>query len=87
MSIGSARRYYLGKRLGAARGGDPALGGAWRALQEAEPGTSLSGSFPARSKLVAAGYSTVEDIDGADVSELQAAGLTRAEATAALAAI
>lgn len=88
MSVRRARRYYLLKRLSATRE-DSGLASAWRGLQEREPGTSLPASFPGRESLVAAGYTTIEDVDGADVSELlsNVPGLGRRDAEAALAAV
>lgn len=58
----------------------------WQAKQEEEPGTALPGSFPFLSKLQAAGYKTSEDLDGADATEMQLAGLSLREAEAAIAA-
>jgi hypothetical protein len=86
MSVERPRRYYLGKRLEAAVRGS-SLAEVWQAKQEAEPGTSLAADFPYRSRLVAAGYSTVEDLDGATVDELKQAGFSEREASAVLAAI
>jgi hypothetical protein len=82
----SPRRYYLLKRQVADRRGEQALASTWRAKQEATPGTALAANYPARAALVAAGYSTVEDLAGADVAELRSAGLSTADAAAALAA-
>lgn len=87
MSVERVRRYYLLKRLAAARRKDDVLAGAWQGKQEAEPGTPLAADFPYRSRLVAAGYSTAEDLDGASSEELQQSGFTAREATAALAAL
>ena len=57
----------------------------WRAKQAARPGTDLPDDFMHRARLVEAGYSTVEDIDGAAADELQKrAGLQRREALAVL---
>ncbi len=67
----SVRRYYLHKRFGAHAICDLALRDVWRAKQEAEPGTPLPADFPHKSSLEAAGYSTLEDIDGADQAELR----------------
>ncbi len=78
------RRFYLLKRLAAKAEQEP-IEGVWRHYQEAETGTALAASFPSRAALVAAGYSTLQDIDGADAAELQRnAGLTSRQATAAL---
>ena len=83
--IKSVRRYCLHKRRQHAEALDDD-DTVWKAKQEAEPGTALPASFPARAKLVAAGYSTDVDLDGADETELVDAGLTTREAQAALAA-
>lgn len=81
------RRYYLAKRLAARRDGQKALELTWQGKQEAEAGTPLAADFPARAALVAAGYTTTEDLDGADVDELRRAGLSTKDASAALAAL
>lgn len=86
-SINTLRRFYLLKRLRARAIGDKGLEGVWRHKQETQAGTELAAAFPARAALVAAGYSTEEDLDGADVDELVSAGLTYHDATAALAAL
>jgi hypothetical protein len=69
-TVPSPRRYYLLKRLEAARSEDRPLDGVWRSKQEAQPGTALPTTFPFRSQLVAVGYTTAEDLDGATVDEL-----------------
>lgn len=87
MTIGTPRRYYLLKRYAAKARRDP-LEGTWRAKQEETAGAALPHDFPSRAKLVAAGYSTAEDLRGADAAELMTnASLSRREATAALAAL
>lgn len=84
----NARRYYLGKRLHAARGPTPGLANVWRAIQEATAGTALAAAFPCATALAAAGYTTREDLAGATVDELvDFAGLTSREAQAVLAAL
>ena len=56
--------------------------------QDSEPGTALPAGFPFSTKLAAAFYTTVEDIDGANNEELRdEAGLTEREATAVLTAL
>ncbi len=85
-TVSSSRRYYLLKRLAARSNSDRALDAAWHGMQKGVPGTALPLNFPARAELVAAGYSAIEDVFGADVDELLDAGLTRSEATAAIAA-
>lgn len=59
----------------------------WKAKQEAEPGAALPDDFAARAKLVEVGYSTKEDLDGADVDELvEYVCLSQQDAEAVLAA-
>jgi hypothetical protein len=86
MSVERARRYYLLKRLEAARRYDGALASAWAGKQEGEPGTALAEDFPYRSRLVAVGYSAIEDLDGATTEELEQSGFTSREASAVIAA-
>ena len=64
----SPRRYYLLKLLSARRLGREE--GVWRSKLLEYPGTDLPSSFPYRAALVAAGYTTVEDVDGATPLEL-----------------
>ncbi len=81
------RRHYLLKRL-EARAECSSLELAWRAKQEAEPGTALPTGFPSKATLADNGYTTEEDLDGADEAELEkTAGLRKYEATAALSAL
>lgn len=85
--INNTRRFFLLKRIAAKAEADP-LEGAWRHNQEAIGGTALPASFPYRATLVAAGYSTTEDLDGADAAELtKNAGLATRHANAVLAAL
>lgn len=84
MPIGSVRRYYLRKRITATALGETALAAAWRAKQESVYWPTLASDFPSRADLIAAGYSTVRDLDGAGITELTDAGLTRTEAQAVL---
>lgn len=71
-----ARRYYLLKRIAALQDEGVGQASVWKGKQEAESGTALPSTFPYLTELAAAGYSTVEDIDGADADELYAnAGL------------
>lgn len=78
------RRFYLMKRLAALRE-QSGFDQVWQAKQEAEPGTALPSDFPNRAALVSAGYSTAEDLDGADADELRNnAGLHAAQATEVL---
>lgn len=80
------RRYYLHKRLESRLYFCDDADTVWRAKQEAEPGTPLPGDFVHRSALEALGYTTSEDLDGADADELERAGLTQQQAKAVLAA-
>jgi hypothetical protein len=82
--VRSVRRYYLLERLAACARDDFAIASVFRAKQEAEPATPLPADFPSRAVLVAAGYSTVEDINGADLEELQCARLTTKQAVTVL---
>jgi len=81
------RRYYLHKRLEARLFEDSDLETSWQAKQEAEPGVALSVGFPNRSELAAIGYTTTEDLDGADEAELVRAGLTQRQAQDVIAAL
>lgn len=84
-TLGSARRYYLSKRHSAHDSGDFALSDAWRGKQEAEAGDALPSDFPYLSRLQGRGYSTLQDLDGADADELTSQGFTSREAAEILA--
>ena len=60
---------------------------AWDGIRRGEPGTAIPTTMPARAELVAAGYLAVEELDGADATELTNAGLSPAQAAAVLAAL
>lgn len=47
------------------------LESVWKSKQEAQPGTALPATFPFLSDLADAGYTTREDLDGADEYELK----------------
>lgn len=82
----SVRRVYLHKRI-AARAQLSNLEPVWQAKQEAEPGTALPASFPFLSELEAVGYTTREDLDGADADELvDHVSLSKRDAEAVIAA-
>jgi len=81
------RRYYLHKRLEARNCSQDDLDLIWRAKQEAEPGTPLASTFPSKAALEAVGYTTTEDVDGADEAELMRAGLTQQQARVVVAAL
>lgn len=84
--VKTTRRYYLLKRLALRR--QCLEEDAFIGKQAAEPGTALPATFPSLSVLVTAGYSTREDLDGADVAELRrATTLTKPQAEAVLAAL
>lgn len=87
-AIVTTRRYYRLRRLAAHVTLDPGLESTWQYMQEAEPGTDLPSDFPGRAKLIASGYSAVEDIEGATIDELVTyAGLSYSAARAAVAAV
>lgn len=80
------RRVYLHKRI-IARAQDNGLESVWQGKQEAEAGVALPADFPHRAQLVAIGYTTDADLDGADAAELvDHVGLSRREAEAVIAA-
>jgi hypothetical protein len=81
------RRYYLQKRAVAALRADAGDAAFWTAKQQAQPGTALAVDFPHLTRLASAGYSTIEDLDGADTDELRRAGLTLRQAREALNAL
>lgn len=57
-------------------------------MHDAQPGTPLPSTFPARAKLVAAHYTCLEDLAGADLDELvYGAGLSSYEASIVLGAL
>lgn len=87
MAALTVRRYYLGKRREALALGDTALSYAWRSFQEALYWPDLPADFPGRATLVAAGYTTVRDLDGATEDELVDVGLSRSDAALVLAAM
>lgn len=83
--IPSARRFYLLQRI-YWRDFDLGFDGVWRAKQEAQPGTTLPATFPALTALATAGYTTVEDLDGATEDELITAGLSSHDARSVIVA-
>lgn len=86
-TVGSLRRYALMKRRAAEEVGDLAIRDVWKGKQEAEPGTDLASDFPSRTRLVALGYSTMEDLIGADACELGSLGFGTRDTAAILAAV
>jgi hypothetical protein len=85
----SVRRYYLLKRLDALTSSDTYdLAITWQAKQEAVSGIDLPSDFPHLSSLQSVGYSTEEDLAGADAAELvENVGLNTAQASAVLTAL
>jgi hypothetical protein len=81
------RRYYLHKRLQAALYEESDIELTWQAKQESEPGTPLPTSFPHRAALAAFGYTTSEDLDGADADELLRVGFSTDDAKAIIEAL
>lgn len=86
-SVKSVRRYYLLKARTAWALGDQALAAVWQGKQEAVASTALPDDFPSRAELVAAGYSTSADLDGANIEELRSIGLGVRQAEAVFAAL
>lgn len=74
-------QYRLNVRL------DDDLEDTWDNKRRAIPGTALPVGFPALGLLLTAGYLVTEELNGADETELKAAGLTSSQAAAVLAAI
>ena len=88
MSILSARRYFLRKSQELDLQWLPSLAGAYRAKQAAMPGAPLPATFPMRTKLAAARYTTQEDLRGAELTELiKFVGLNWKDAQTVLSAI
>lgn len=82
------RRFYLMKRIESDRIGEIALRDVWHGKQDAEPGANLPANFPSKDELATAGYTTVEDVDGADCAELEDyASLSTTQANTVLAAL
>lgn len=86
-TLGSPRRYYLAKRHAAKAVGDIGLSLVWSQKQQAEPGTALLATFPYATRLSAQGYTTQEDLYGADTVELVEQRFSTTEAAEILAAI
>jgi hypothetical protein len=82
------RRYLHRERMNARFRSEYELESAWRAKQEAQPGTALPSTFPFLSQLAAGGYTTQQDLHGADSCELQEiADLNPRDAQAVLSAL
>lgn len=81
------RRVYLKKRKMARQAGDLALSAVWQSRQEEQAGAALPVGFPHLADLTAAGYTTAQDLEGADESELvEWARISTSAARAVLAA-
>lgn len=50
--------------------GELALSGVWQSRQQEQPGVALPDDFPFKAELATEGYTTREDLDGADADEL-----------------
>ena len=85
--VGSHRRYCFLKLKRAERDEAYALANAWDGKRRGLPGTALPTTFPALTELGAAGYLVLEEVQGADASELTQAGLSSPQAAAVLAAL
>lgn len=78
MGIATFRRYRQQKALEAARRGETGVAAAFKAKQEASPGTPLPADFvnakvhEALTTAQPVAYSTYEDLNGASVDELVA---------------
>jgi hypothetical protein len=73
--LGIYRRYCHRERMNARARDEGEMEGVWRAKQEAQPGTPLPVTFPFIAELAFAGYTTLEDLQGADRDELIAIAL------------
>lgn len=83
----TVRRYYLKNRVLARQAGEFAISSVWHANQEEQPGTALPVGFPSLTALAAAGYTTAQDLEGADAAELvEWACISNSAARAVLAA-
>jgi hypothetical protein len=81
------RRLYLKNRKLTAQAGEFAISSLWQYRQEEQAGTPLPDGFPLKTELAAAGYSTREDLEGADADELvEWAAVSSLDAKAILAA-
>lgn len=85
-TIENTRRFYLLKHFAECDSGFDGVS-VWRHKQESIAGTPLSAGFPSKDELADIGYSTVEDLAGADAKELTKRGLSSAEAAAILTAL
>jgi hypothetical protein len=82
MGVSTLRRYYHLKAKAAIRLQETALAATFTAKQKNLPGTPLPLAFPSRTRLVAGGYSTFEDITDITNKELQQLGIVGRALTA-----
>jgi hypothetical protein len=83
-AVRNPRRYCLLKSRALDANDMRELAAAFRGKQDAITGTPLPGGVPHQAALAAARYTTVEDLDGADVDELVDQGFPRAHALAVI---
>lgn len=83
----SPRRYYLLKWRGLEDLCEHGLALVFKAKQTEIAGTALPSDFPGRAALIAAGYTAIEDVTGADEDELVDAGLDEEAAAKAVEAV
>lgn len=86
IEVNTHRRFAFLKMQAAVADQSP-MGPAWDGIRKGDPGTELPANFPARTNLVSAGYLVVEEVDGADETELTNAGLSPQQAAAVIAAV
>lgn len=79
-TVNNTRRFYLLKRIYARQ--NNIEDGVWIAKQIAIAGVALPASFPHRAALAEHGYTTREDLDGADADELTRLGFGTYQAKA-----
>lgn len=85
-TLNNLRRFYLHKRIEAGQRDEEAAQ-IWQGKQEAIAGTALASDFPHLAALADCGYTTEEDLDGADSAELLRVGFTTKQAQQILAAL
>jgi hypothetical protein len=83
----SPRRYYLLKWRGLEELDERELSLIFKAKQTEIAGTALPTDFPGRAALIAAGYTAIEDVTGADEEELMSLGLDEQTAAQAVEAV
>lgn len=83
----SPRRYYLLKWRGLEELDERELSLVFKAKQTEIAGTALPADFPGRAALIAAGYTAIEDVTGADEEELMGLGLEEQTAAQAVEAV